>query len=95
MRATTGKKLYFNDEKTGPLPPTRVNDPTELHKSRQRVLYRAENGLPLPKATNQVDFYPPNLEMAKKNMMSTNIGLFDDEYDLKKKHDYYMAELNK
>ena len=29
-RATTGKKLYFNDEKTGPLPPSKVNDTTTL-----------------------------------------------------------------
>ena len=95
VRATTGKKLYYNDKKSGPLPPSKVTEPTELHKSRQRVLYRAENGIPLQKATHNVDFVPPNLEKAKDNMKSKNWGLFDDEYDLKKQHDFYMAELNK
>ena len=77
------------------MPPPKVNEPTELHKSRQRVLYRAENGIPLQKVTQHTDFYPPNLQRAKKDMQAKNFGLFDDEYDLKRQHDYYMAELNK
>ena len=40
MRATTGKKLYFNSKAAGPLPPSRVTDNTKKHKARERVLYK-------------------------------------------------------
>ena len=101
VRSTTGKKLYYNDSKTGPLPPSKVTEATELHKSRQRVLYRGEPhgnralGDPLHKITRIMDFYPPSLAGAKNDMRAKNFGLYEDEYDLKRQHDYYMSELNK
>jgi hypothetical protein len=60
QRATTGKKLYFNDEKTGPLPPSKVNDSTTLQKTRERILYRGENGLAMSKITHNQEFIPCN-----------------------------------
>lgn len=46
-RSTTGKKLYYNDKRTGPLPPPQLEKQTKLNMTRQRVIYRGENGKPL------------------------------------------------
>jgi len=79
MRATTGKKLYHNESKAGPLPPSKVNDLTLNSKTRQKILYRAENGIPLPKATRIETFVPPNISGAKEEIESKNFGLHDNE----------------
>jgi hypothetical protein len=36
-----------------------------------------------------LDFIPANPGQAKDQIMAKNIGLFDDEYDLKKEHDFF------
>ena len=33
-RATTGQKLYYNDERTGPLPPPKIFDNTKQQETR-------------------------------------------------------------
>lgn len=95
MRATTGKKLYHNETNAGPLPPTKINDLTQNSKQRQKILYRAENGVPLQKTNRNVEFVPPSIAAAKKDIEAANFGLFDDEYDLKRQHDYYTHEMKK
>jgi len=66
MRATTGKKLYFQDPKAGPLPPDKVKEDTKQSMARQRALYRGENGLPLNKLTKNIEFVPANPSVAKE-----------------------------
>ena len=83
-RSTTGKKLYFNEPKAYAMPNSQVNDLTLNSKVRQKILYRAENGLPLHKAVHNNDFVPPSNIGAKDEIAAKNFGLFDDEYDLKK-----------
>lgn len=51
--------------------------------------------MPLHKAVHNNDFVPPNCPGAKDEIASKNFGLFDDEYDLKKQHDYYTHEMQK
>jgi len=34
MRSTAGKKLYYYNEKTGPLPPNKICDQTKLSENR-------------------------------------------------------------
>ena len=48
MRSTAGKKLYRNDVN---MPPPRIFENTKQNMTRQRILYRAQNGLPLAKVT--------------------------------------------
>lgn len=94
LRTTAGKKLYFENEKTGPAPPTRVNDATKLMKTRQRFLYRErENGLPLPARIkshlHDHEFVPVvgRRRCKAKDLkaeMTTEVGLHQDEYDLKR-----------
>lgn len=58
VRSTAGKKLYFNDPKSGPLPPARIQDQTRISETRQRILYRADNGAPLHRVQRVKDFIP-------------------------------------
>ena len=60
--------------------------------TRQRILYRAQNGLPLSKAVHNKEFIPVNPSEAKKKLNADNIGLFDDEYDQKKEDDFFEHE---
>jgi hypothetical protein len=85
MRSTNGKKLYYNDAE---MPAPRIFENTQQNMTRQRILYRAHNGLPLAKVTQNKEFIPANRMEAKKAIKSTNVGLFDDEYDYKKEHDF-------
>lgn len=89
MRSTNGKKLYYNDAE---MPPTRIFENTKQNMTRQRILYRAHNGLPLAKVTQNKEFIPANRMEAKKAIKATNIGLYDDEYDLKKEHDFFVHQ---
>lgn len=58
VRSTAGKKLYFNDPKSGPLPPAKLQEQTRLSETRQRILYRADNGAPLHRVQRVKDFVP-------------------------------------
>ena len=64
-RTTTGRKIYHTEAKAGPLPPSKVNELTLNSKTRQKILYRADNGVPLPKANKVETFVPPNNSNAK------------------------------
>jgi hypothetical protein len=86
MRSTAGKKLYRNDAN---MPPPRIFENTKQNMTRQRILYRAHNGIPLAKITQNKEFIPANKSQAKTTIKADNIGLFDDEYDLKKEHDFF------
>lgn len=92
-RSTTGKKLYYNEPKAYAMPSSQVNDLTQTAKVRQKILYRAENGMPLHKAVHNNDFVPPSCPGAKDEISSKNFGLFDDEYDLKREHEFYTHQM--
>lgn len=89
MRSTNGKKLYYNDAE---MPPPRIFENTKQNMTRQRILYRAHNGLPLAKVTQNKEFIPANRTEAKQAIKATNAGLYDDEYDLKKEHDFFVLQ---
>ena len=88
-RATTGQKLYYNDDRTGPLPPPKIFENTKQQEARQRILYRAANGMPLKKFAKNIEFVPCNPSQAKSKIKANTdtVGLFGDEYDLKKQAD--------
>lgn len=92
LRSTNGKKLYRNDDNM-PLP--RIFENTKQNMTRQRILYRAQNGLPLAKITQNKEFIPANKQEAKSTIKNKNIGLYDDEYDLKKEHDFFEHQQKK
>jgi hypothetical protein len=65
VRSTAGKKLYYNDESTGPMPPPKIQDQTRIAETRQRILYRADNGAPLHRVQNIKNFVPSCSSQAK------------------------------
>jgi len=77
------------------LPPSKVTEPTALHKTRERILYRGENGLPLNKITHNEEFVPCNPGEAKKKILSDNFGLYDDDFEAKRKHDVHQYQFMK
>lgn len=106
LRTTAGKKLYFETEKTGPVPPTRVHDATTLMKTRQRFLYRQrdQNGLPLAaqfkSRLHDHEVVPAvgRKHCKEKNMageQTTEVGLHEDEYDRKRVADFADHERSK
>ena len=60
-------------------------------------MYRAENGVPLPKATKIETFVPPSVSGAKDDIASKNFGLHDNpDFEKKKKEQaYYMLQKGK
>lgn len=58
MRTTGGKKIYYHDPKSGRLPDPTFGETTKLSETRQKILYRAENGKPLHRMQNQKYFIP-------------------------------------
>ena len=77
------------------MPQSQVNDLTQTSKVRQKILYRAENGIPLHKAVHNNDFVPPSCPGAKDGISSKNFGLFDDHYDSKVEHEYHTNKMQK
>jgi len=53
------------------------------------VVYRGDNGLPLAKIKKNVEFIPANPGEAKQSLIQNNLGLYDDQYDLKYLQDLY------
>lgn len=80
MRATTGKKLYFNSKAAGPLPPSKVTADTKKHEARKRILYNHKND-DIAKMTKTVDFIPNNPAEARKAVQTSNGDFHHDEYD--------------
>jgi len=77
------------------LPPTKVTEPTALHKTRERILYRGENGLPMNKITHNEEFVPCNPGEAKKKIKAGNFGLYEDHYESKRMQDYEQYQFMK
>jgi hypothetical protein len=77
------------------MPPPKIFENTKQNMTRQRILYRAHNGLPLAKVTQNKEFIPANRAEAKGAIRAKNFGLFDDEYDYKKEHDFNEAKEKK
>jgi hypothetical protein len=69
MRATTGKKLYFTDNKAGPLPLPKINETTRIRETKQRTLYRTGEGKPLFKSIKHTEFIPVNPGEARKKLI--------------------------
>ena len=72
-----------------------MNDTTALQKTRERILYRGENGLPMNKITHNQQFIPCNPTQAKNKLSADNFGLFQDHYESKRMHDYEQAQFMK
>lgn len=87
MRTTGGKKIYYYDPKTGGLPPPKFNETTKLAETRQKILYRAEDGKPLHRKRDQLNFIPSSQFAAREATKHKTGGLFNEEYDLKREKD--------
>ena len=84
MRTTGGKKIYYYDPKAGSLPPPKFNETTKLSETRQKILYRAENGKPLHRMQKNLNFIPSGVSEARDTLRHKTGGLYLEEYDLKK-----------
>ena len=62
-----------------------------LQKTRERILYRGENGLAMSKITHNQEFVPCNPVEARQNLAADNFGLYSDHYESKRMHDYEQA----
>ena len=98
--------MYLENDGTGRPFPSRLNDQTQLQKTRQRFLYRerGQNGLPLANTIksnlHKHEFIPivcKKQEKAKNlnNEFTTEVGLYEDDYNLKRLKDFKDHEESK
>eukprot|EP00347_Sterkiella_histriomuscorum_P017613 403348668 len=72
-----------------------INKPTFNQQVRQKLLIRTDNGLPLSKVRPPSIFIPNNPSQAKTMIKNDNSGLFQEEFDLKRKKDFEDHERHK